>query len=216
ARALVVAIADREEQAVGRVAAHRVADQSHRRAIPARADGDPLGAAVKVVVPKGEGLDPRIVCGRRYRVANRCDVRFVEYLVTFEVERPFVAAAEVRDHLLLAIHETAVGHGLVPLGRHDADARIADRLDRLARAVVAVAERDHVLVDQGQGRTDALDEGITEADAVAQEGEGADPGPAAGRGRFSHRRVRRRRRRAIRATHRAWSPAGPPASRRAA
>src|SRR5690606_11353215 len=178
------------------------------RAVPARTDRDPLRAAVEVVVAKREGLDARVALGGVHRLADHGDVPLVQDLVALEIERPLVTTAVVRDHLLLPVDEAAVGHGLVPLRGHDPDAGIVDRLERLPGAVVAIAERDDVLVDQRQGGTDARHDGIAESDAVAEEGEGADAGTAARR--FIHRPVRPRRHRAIPSARPSSYPAARP------
>ena len=110
--------------------------------------------------------------------AERRQLRLVEHLVAFEVERPVAGAGVLGDHLLLRVDEAALGHAVVPTGVDEPDLGLDRRqgVQAFGGGIVARAQGDDELVDQRQQRPDRGFERKAPRHAVAQEGEAADDG----------------------------------------
>lgn len=135
---------------IGRVRTNGVADQPALPALPARTDRHIFRRLIKMHVIKHLGFHGAIAMVLIDRSADFGQIIFVHDLVALQIESPVTGTSILRNHFLLRIHETAIGHAVIPRGIDDFDFRIADSHDSIARIVVAGIYGNDKLIDQGQ------------------------------------------------------------------
>ena len=159
---------------VGRITADCVANQPAFAPVPAGADRDPVGRAVKMVVVEHQRFD----CGVRVVAldagADGGEVALMHDFIAFQVERPVAGAGVLRDHFLLRIDETAIGHALVPAGLDDSDFWVDDGAHPRQRVVGALSDRHDKLIDQRKQRSNRRFEREPQLNAIANKGKTTD------------------------------------------
>lgn len=141
---------DDPELSVRRVTTDCVSNQATLSSVPRRTDGQPVRCTVKMQVVKNQGLNSRVIVMPSDRLADCFQLRFMENLITFEIERPVSGTGVLRDHFLLRVDKSLSGHPLIPDGFDDANFWVIDGLNARQSIVVTLSNGDDKFINQWQ------------------------------------------------------------------
>ena len=168
--------------AIGCITSNGVANQPAFTAVLARADRHPVSRAIKVAVVKYQGFNVGVVVVAINAGAHGGQVFFMHHLIAFQIKGPVTGAGVLRNHLLLGIHKTPIGHAFIPQCFDDADFGVTDGPDTGQCVVRPLAHRHEKFIDQWQQGTNRCFKWKAQVNAVAYESKTTDRGRRLGNG----------------------------------